>query len=101
MKEILPLGVLSIILAIPFFFISTALLRWLWNTTIPQVFGLKDITFWQAFRLMLISALLIGPGFRYSCNPLEGNTTPRKCPEQHTGKPAENPGSTISAPEKK
>ncbi len=28
--------------------------------TIPQVFGLKAITFWQAFRLILISGILFG-----------------------------------------
>lgn len=36
------------------------LLRWLWNITIPQVFGLKEITYWQAFRLLIIAGLLFG-----------------------------------------
>lgn len=34
--------------------------RWLWNTTIPQIFGLKEITYWQSLRLLLIAWLLFG-----------------------------------------
>ena len=35
-----------------------ALFRWLWNITMPQVFNLNAITFWQAFRLLLIAGFL-------------------------------------------
>jgi hypothetical protein len=28
--------------------------------TIPDVFGLKKITFWQAFRLLIMAAILFG-----------------------------------------
>lgn len=38
----------------------TLLLQYLWNTTIPYVFNLKPITFWQAFRLLLIAGILFG-----------------------------------------
>ncbi len=41
----------------------TALLQYLWNTTMPQVFNLKIITFRQAFRLLLLAALLTSGGF--------------------------------------
>ena len=44
-------------------FLVTALLQYLWNATMPQVFNLKVITFWQAFRLLLIAALLTSGGF--------------------------------------
>jgi hypothetical protein len=40
--------------------VISALLRWLWNMTIPQVFGLKEITYWQAFRILIIAAILFG-----------------------------------------
>ena len=43
-------------------FLFTALLQWLWNITMPDVFGLKVITFWQAFRLLLIATMLFGGG---------------------------------------
>ena len=42
-------------------FISTAVLRWLWNTTVPNVFNLNAITFWQCFRLLImVKILLVG-----------------------------------------
>tara|TARA_B100001173_G_C15938689_1_gene526093 strand:- start:671 stop:934 length:264 start_codon:yes stop_codon:yes gene_type:complete len=40
--------------------VLSGLLLWLWNMTIPEVFGLKEITFWQAFRILLIASLLFG-----------------------------------------
>lgn len=44
-------------------FLVTALLQWLWNMTMPQVFNLKEITFWEAFRLIIIAGILFGgPG---------------------------------------
>lgn len=49
-----------VILGIVLFFVVTKLLQWLWNITMPQVFGLKEITFWQAFRLLLIAGILFG-----------------------------------------
>ncbi len=41
---------------------ASAILQWLWNITMPQVFGLKMIEFWEAFRLLLIAGLLLGGG---------------------------------------
>ena len=31
---------------------------WLWNHTMPEVFGLKPITYRQAFQPLIIAALL-------------------------------------------
>ena len=42
-----------------------ALFQWLWNITMPQVFGLNVITVWQAFRLLIIAAFLFGTGEAY------------------------------------
>jgi hypothetical protein len=39
-----------------------ALFQWLWNSTMPQVFRLNTITFWQALRLLVIAAFLFGVG---------------------------------------
>ena len=36
------------------------LLRYLWNTTIPDVFDLKKIDYWQAFKLLIICIILFG-----------------------------------------
>jgi hypothetical protein len=47
-----------IIIIIGAIFLAPALFQWLWNITIPDIFGLKQITYWQAFRLILIAAIL-------------------------------------------
>lgn len=49
-----------IALIIGIIFLISAILRYLWNITVPEVFGLKSITFWQAFRIILICAILFG-----------------------------------------
>lgn len=49
-----------ILLGIALLLLAAWLLKWLWNMTMPQVFGLKVITYWQAFRLLLIAGLLFG-----------------------------------------
>ncbi|HQE23617.1 MAG: hypothetical protein ACOX6F_06050 [Syntrophomonadaceae bacterium] len=51
---------LLVFLAVGFLFLVAWLLQWLWNITMPQVFGLKEITYWQAFRLLIIAAILFG-----------------------------------------
>ena len=59
----------SMILIILFIiiFIMPAILAWLWNWTMPEVFRLKEITYWQSFRLIIISAILFSPGiFNFS-----------------------------------
>lgn len=38
----------------------TALFHVLWNDTIPSIFGLRRITFWESFRLLLLAWLLFG-----------------------------------------
>ena len=36
------------------------ILKWLWNTTIPAISGLKEITTVQAIKLIFIAAILFG-----------------------------------------
>lgn len=36
----------------------------LWNVLMPEIFGLKIISFWQSFGLLLLSKILFG-GFRF------------------------------------
>lgn len=31
---------------------------WLWNWLVPELFGLKSITFWQAFGLLVLCGSL-------------------------------------------
>ena len=41
--------------------LATVIFQWLWNITMPEVFGLRRIRFWVAFRLLLIGGFLVGP----------------------------------------
>lgn len=52
-----------ILLGIIFLFLASALLMWLWNITITPIFNIRKITFWEAFRLILIAGLLFGGRF--------------------------------------
>ena len=52
------------LLLVPFliwFFI--ALFQYPWNCTIPGIFKIREISFWEAFRLLLISGFLFGGSF--------------------------------------
>lgn len=46
------IAVTSLFIAIPVFF--------LWNWLMPSIFGIKLITFWQAYGITLLSGLLFG-----------------------------------------
>jgi Ca2+/H+ antiporter, TMEM165/GDT1 family len=39
------------------------IVMWLWNHTLPDLLGVKMITFWQALGVLLLSKILFG-GFR-------------------------------------
>ena len=34
--------------------------RWLWNSTLPEVFGIREVSFWQAFKILLLAGILFG-----------------------------------------
>lgn len=61
-------GVLAVgLLVILLVFVVTTIFQWLWNITMPEVFRLPFITFWQAFRLILICGILFGGSpYRYN-----------------------------------
>lgn len=40
--------------------VLSVVLHRLWNMTMPEVFGLKRISYWQALRLLLIASILFG-----------------------------------------
>lgn len=49
-----------ILLAVVVWFALSALLQWLWNITITRIFGVREITYWEAFRLLIIAGILFG-----------------------------------------
>ncbi|MDQ1149851.1 hypothetical protein [Sphingobacterium zeae] len=44
-------------------FLLVALLQYLWNTLMVDIFNLKAITYWQALGLFVFSRILFGRGF--------------------------------------
>ena len=54
---------IAISLAVALFFLTVLVLQWLWNITMPDVFNLKCISYWQSFRLLLIAGILFSGKF--------------------------------------
>ena len=53
----MPLAVLGVML---FIFIGGYSVMFLWNWNLPQIFGWREITFWQALSLFALCRLLFG-----------------------------------------
>jgi hypothetical protein len=59
-----PLVILAMLL---FVFIGGEVVQHLWNWLLPPLFGFREITFWQALGILLLSRILFGGfGFRGS-----------------------------------
>jgi succinate dehydrogenase hydrophobic anchor subunit len=52
--------VMAAAIAVVAFAIFTLIFRWIWNRTVPAVFGLKEITFWQAVGILILASVLFG-----------------------------------------
>jgi hypothetical protein len=52
--------VVGVALAALFALLLGVVAQWLWNWLIPDIFGLKQITYWQAFGLLFLGRLLFG-----------------------------------------
>jgi hypothetical protein len=50
----------GVVLAALFALVLAIIVQWLWNWLMPDIFNLKQITFWQAFGLIFLSRLLFG-----------------------------------------
>jgi hypothetical protein len=49
------------ILAIPLFaFIGGTIVQLLWNWLLPAIFGVREITFWQALGMLALCRILLG-----------------------------------------
>jgi hypothetical protein len=78
--------------------IAGVILQLLWNSTIPEVFGLRTITTWQAIKLLLIALLLFGGHRGYGRGHWRHWDHDRDrdrdaTEEQIRGEPDRNPGS--------
>ncbi len=50
----------GLIFAILFALVFGFLVKWLWNFLMPELFGIKQITYWQAFGMVILAKLLFG-----------------------------------------
>ena len=53
---------LYITLGVAGLFLIPLVFALLWDATMPELFGLKEISYWQSFRLLLITSILFGGG---------------------------------------
>lgn len=56
--------------------LACVLLRWLWNSLVSDLFTLRRISLWEAFKLLLLSVVLFGgPVFSIGFNVSETTTS--------------------------
>ncbi|MTI30227.1 hypothetical protein [Xanthovirga aplysinae] len=58
---------LGIVAAIGFAVLFGFIVMWLWNALMPELFGLKEINYWQAVGILILFKILFG-GFGGSSN---------------------------------
>jgi multisubunit Na+/H+ antiporter MnhB subunit len=51
------------------FVVFVLVFRWIWNRTVPAVFGAKELTFWQAVGILILASILTG-GHRIVSNDI-------------------------------
>jgi hypothetical protein len=55
---------------LPIFFLITILLayptKWLWNATMPELFGLKEIGVWMAWKISFLCYILFKAGTNFT-----------------------------------
>jgi len=69
--RLIGLGIAGVALAALFALVLGVVVQWLWNWLMPDIFGFKEISYWQAFGLLFLAKLLFGgfghhhPGSRH------------------------------------
>jgi hypothetical protein len=53
-------GAIGILIALVLIAVLVVVFRWLWNTTMPNVFGVKELTFGQALKILILAGILFG-----------------------------------------
>ena len=62
-------ALMGIAIGIAILLILVLIFKWLWNITMPEVFGLKELTIWQALRILILASILFG-GHRAITTPV-------------------------------
>lgn len=60
MMEDIVAGLAGLAIALVILFFLILVFKWLWNITMPEVFGIREVTFWQAFRILILASILFG-----------------------------------------
>jgi hypothetical protein len=58
--RLIALGIGGVALATLFALVLGFVVQWLWNRLMPDIFSLRQISYWQAFGLVLLGRLLFG-----------------------------------------
>lgn len=51
---------LLIPMVVAMFFAVSGIVMWLWNALLPEILGVKSISFWQAMGILVLSKILFG-----------------------------------------
>ena len=54
------IGIAIFIAFVLFILIGGVIVQWLWNWLLPDIFGLRAITWWEALGLLALSRILFG-----------------------------------------
>src|SRR5918994_6300503 len=54
------MGIAFFLAFVLFIFLGGFVVQWLWNWLMPDIFGLRTITWWEAFGLLALSRILFG-----------------------------------------
>jgi hypothetical protein len=54
------IGIAFAIAFVLFILLGGVIVQWLWNWLLPDIFGLREISFWQALGLLALCRILFG-----------------------------------------
>jgi hypothetical protein len=58
-KKFLQILTLVIVVVILGILIGICITQYIWNATMPEIFGVKEITFWQIVGLLILSNIFL------------------------------------------
>jgi len=58
--RIIGMAFMGVVFAAGFALVFGLLVMWLWNWLMPALFGLGEITYWQAFGVLLLAKIFFG-----------------------------------------
>ncbi len=53
-------AIIGLTIGVAILLVLVFIFKWLWNITMPEVFGLKELTLWQALRVLILASILFG-----------------------------------------